>query len=761
MTGASAEWVRNKFANRAPGRYYSTCPECSQTRTKSNAECLGVTVNADGSIRYGCNHCPFHGGVGNGRDQDELPTFYYPDSDGAPWLRKVRNAPGRDPKCFWQHWDGKRWARTAGGREASLLYLPDRVLAAEAKAKAENKPFRLVLAEGEGDVELLWDLGIPATCSSHGAAPTHDKTGNLIVPYRSKWTKAHSKLLRGLDLVVLGDNDPQGEAHADATCKCSLGIAHSVRRLDFKPHFPDMEKGEDVRDLYRKGKLTRERLLELLDAAPEYEGGSMSNAASSGNGHATDSPEQALLDEMNKQNCVVLEGGKARVLRFEAATHWSRGKLYSREVPTYLRAEDFKLLYLNRHIQLGDRAVDAGRWWLGHFKRRQYAGVTFVPGGAEVVEGKLNLWRGWGITPKLGEWSLMREHIFEVLADRDDAADAYIMNWLTWTVQNPADRAEVALVFKGKRGSGKGTLGNALMRIFGQHAHHVSSSTQLAGRFNGHMRDCCYLFADEAYWPGDKNAEGTLKRLITEPDLSVEAKGRDAVTVPNMLHVLMAANEDWVVPAGEKERRFAVFDVNNDRCQDAAHFDPLYEQLEGGGYAAMLYDLLHRDVGSWHPRRDVPRNDALVEQQAESLSPLDAWWVELLEVGELPGANKQEPHRAVSSEYEVRIRTGSSFDTRLVKRRGLYDHARQASPKLRHANDHTLGRYLARQGCNNTRKVRRRRGWSFPPLPECRARWRERFPSWQWRDPLATAWTCDADDVEPELDLPERGTGMG
>jgi Family of unknown function (DUF5906) len=101
-----------------------------------------------------------------------------------------------------------------------------------------------------------------------------------------------------------------------------------------------------------------------------------------------------------------------------------------------------------------------------------------------------------------------------------------------------------------------------MCRIFGQHAVHISSADHLAGRFNAHLRDACLLFADESYWPGDKRAEGTLKRLITEPDLLIEPKGRDAVTARNMLHVMMASNEDWIVPAGEHERRFAVFDVS-------------------------------------------------------------------------------------------------------------------------------------------------------------------------------------------------------
>jgi Family of unknown function (DUF5906) len=436
--------------------------------------------------------------------------------------------------------------------------------------------------------------------------------------------------------------------------------------------------------------------------------------------------EDDLVVIVNRDNCLVLEGGKTLVLRFERTTEISKGRAYSRLMATFLKPYDFKVLYCNQRVVIGERSIELGDWWLKHPRRRQYAGVVFMPGGGETVDGKK------------GDWGWMRKHIFEVLAAGDDAADAYIMNWLAWAVQNPAERAEVVLAFRGKKGTGKGTLGTALMRIFGQHAHHISSATHLAGRFNAHMRDCCYLFADEAYWPGDKAAEGALKRLITEPTLFVEAKYRDGVTITNRLHVMMASNEDWVVPAGEKERRFAVFDVSDIHCQDARWFSQLYDELEHGGYEAMFYDLLNHDLRGWHPRKNVPCNAALAKQQAESLSPLDAWWVGLLESGELISASKEEPHRAISNRYEALSGPGLTkvFD-------GLYDQARRSSPRLRHATDDALGRYLKKQGCSNAKKVRRRRGWTFPPLAECREKWEERFPGWEWQDPDLKDWTTD------------------
>src|SRR5262249_25967003 len=161
-------------------------------------------------------------------------------------------------------------------------------------------------------------------------------------------------------------------------------------------------------------------------------------------------------------------------------------------------------------------------------ERRTYRGLTFRPDlDDNMVGGKLNLWRGWGVQARKGDWSLMRQHIKEVIASGDEEADTYVMNWLTWAIQHPAERAQVALVLLGSRGTGRGPLGNAMCHIFGQHATHISSVAHLTGRFNGHMRDACFLFADEAYWPGDKQGEGAMKGLITEPTLFIEGKGKD------------------------------------------------------------------------------------------------------------------------------------------------------------------------------------------------------------------------------------------
>src|SRR5205823_4431372 len=108
-----------------------------------------------------------------------------------------------------------------------------------------------------------------------------------------------------------------------------------------------------------------------------------------------------LLDTMNARFFVVQEGGKSFVGTFEN----DRG----RQTLLLLRFTDFKNLHMHKRVDIGDKTMPLGTWWLQQSKRRQYEGLTFHPGNnARVIKGKLNLWRGWAFQPRKGDWSKLR-----------------------------------------------------------------------------------------------------------------------------------------------------------------------------------------------------------------------------------------------------------------------------------------------------------------------------------------------------------------
>jgi hypothetical protein len=329
---------------------------------------------------------------------------------------------------------------------------------------------------------------------------------------------------------------------------------------------------------------------------------------------------EGLMAEFNSQYWFVNEGGKTYVFKQirDVAMHRVR---YDR-----IKVKDFKEMYMNRLTIRGKRPKTAAEVWLNHRDRRQYLdGVVFDPSGRKCLPTQFNLWQGFAVEERAGSWSKLKNHIRDIVcAGIEDHFD-WFMGWMARMVQFPGEPGHTAIVMRGKQGAGKGIVAKALRRLFAQHAMAISNSKHLVGNFNLHLRDLIFLFADEAFFAGDKANVGVLNALITEDTLTIEGKGRDTYTAPNTLHVMMASNENWVVPASEDARRYAVFDPLDTKIGDEAYFNAIDAEMENGGHAAMLYELRNRDISGFNHRK-VPQTSGLSDQKALSLKPVFQWW---------------------------------------------------------------------------------------------------------------------------------------
>src|SRR5262249_9177866 len=148
----------------------TTCPKCSHERSKPHNKVLGVTIEADDSVRWGCNHCqwtgPEKGAGGNGRDgKGFAATYDYTDIAGNILFQKVRNPPGHAPRFWLRRPDGgDGWITGTRAIDTGILYRAPDV----ARAITEGRVVAVV--EGEKDANSVSALGIIATCNAHGAS---------------------------------------------------------------------------------------------------------------------------------------------------------------------------------------------------------------------------------------------------------------------------------------------------------------------------------------------------------------------------------------------------------------------------------------------------------------------------------------------------------------------------------------------------------------------------------------------------------------
>jgi hypothetical protein len=203
-------------------------------------------------------------------------------------------------------------------------------------------------------------------------------------------------------------------------------------------------------------------------------------------------------------------------------------------------------------------------------------------------------------------------------------------------VQHPAQPGHTAIVMRGRPGTGKSFFAHHFGKLFGRHYLPVTNAKHLTGQFNSHLRDAIVVFGDEAFYAGNREHESTLKTLITESTLMVEAKGVDAEAAPNFVHLILASNSDWVVPIGPGDRRYFVVDVSEKYMQDREHFGAIVHDLEHGGYEALLHYLLHFDLTGYNVEK-IPMSLARQTQLNSTILPHESWWFNCLEHGRIGG----------------------------------------------------------------------------------------------------------------------------
>jgi len=469
--------------------------------------------------------------------------------------------------------------------------------------EARDRGEEIWVTEGEADVDALVGEGLVATTNPGGAG---------------KWSDAYSRLLVGARRIVLWpDWDEAGREHM-------AKVYRSIRRASPRTEVRVVRSADGLKD-------AREHLDagHALEATVAVEPSELAL-------------EDAYVDELNAEYAVVGAGTRTAIL------HEYEDPEEGRPAFELLDKQSFELRLANRRI--GKSSI--ADLWLKHPDRRSYDRIVFIPGPGD--PRYYNLWRGFAVEPRRGDCSRFLAHVRENICCGDRERYRWLMGWMAQAVRNPAQRPGTAIVLRGGQGVGRGIFCRGFGSLFGRHFLQVMHARHLVGNFNAHLMGILVLWGDEAFWAGDKQHEGVLRGLVTEPELVFEMKGRDAIRLPNRIRLLLSSNSDWVVPAGQDERRFAVLDVGEGRKQDRDYFGAIQRELDSGGREAHLYRLLHRDYSGVDVAR-IPDTAALRDQKLLSMGPVDKWWQGRLEAGSLHPIDRSwerwAPAKALHDDY--------------------------------------------------------------------------------------------------------------
>jgi hypothetical protein len=202
----------------------------------------------------------------------------------------------------------------------------------------------------------------------------------------------------------------------------------------------------------------------------------------------------------------------------------------------------------------------------------------------------------------------------------------------------------------------------------------------------------------------------------------------------NYLHLILLSNNDWIVPASSEARRYLVLDVSDSKMQDSNYFDIIEKQMRNGGAEALLNFLLKINITDFNVR-NVPRTEALRDQQAHSINNDDAWWESKLQAGEmLPGlpwakpiiiAQLNEDYYNDSSRTRTRAKSSVAL-TRFLTTRCFPEGVTKTTVVT------TLTERIGKKTVDRQAVMP---CFILPPLAECRKHWEKIRPGMQWQEP--------------------------
>lgn len=259
-----------------------------------------------------------------------------------------------------------------------------------------------------------------------------------------------------------------------------------------------------------------------------------------------------------------------------------------------------------------------------------------------------NLWPGFAAAqlPPVPEADVAEliepivRHIFDVYANGDGDTTHFILDLFANLVQRPHMPSHVALSLYGRQGCGKGMPLTFLReRVLGKGCTFQTANPEndLLGRFQNGCVNRILIQVDEVKCL--REYDDKLKNLITNDTVQFEKKGRDIITVRNLVNLIFTSNNENTLTVSTDDRRFVLLRCSEKYCGDSAYLTGLGRHMERAEVARAFYQFcLARDLRlypyDFQMRR--PITDYYLECQRSSIPVTSRFFSALVNHGECP-----------------------------------------------------------------------------------------------------------------------------
>ena len=246
------------------------------------------------------------------------------------------------------------------------------------------------------------------------------------------------------------------------------------------------------------------------------------------------------------------------------------------------------------------------------------------------------------------------DHIKNVWCKKNEVYYNYVLNWIAHTIQKPHHKTKVAIVLQSQEGAGKGIIIQKLEPAFGDYFYHITDYGKIIGNFNSSLENRLFCFLDEGVWGGQKKEIGKLKTFITELKLTINKKNVPEYQIDNRMNLIIASNEDFVIPAGKAPRRYFMLQLDDKYCGSQTNQKKEYfDKIDNVPSEAIIRFFYNRDITGFNPCV-IPVTEAIQTQQEMNLDSVEEFVLQICS-DSLEGINNKGDWIPKSALYDMYI----------------------------------------------------------------------------------------------------------
>ena len=239
----------------------------------------------------------------------------------------------------------------------------------------------------------------------------------------------------------------------------------------------------------------------------------------------------------------------------------------------------------------------------------------------------LNSYQPHSLKPEKGDVSLLYELLNHVFNNDKDYIN-HFLDYVSYPLKNPGAKIRHALIIVSTSYQfGKGTLWRMIGEIYGANSLAIDVN-QALDKSKGYTQKAQMVLIDEMQSVGDfsegRSLLNDLKRIITEKEVSSRELYKDYRIVKTCANYILFSNNKNALALKPNEVRYWVYITERPRANQE-FYTKIHKWLDDGGAAAILYELLNREISpKFDPNAIAPKTPFLGQMSTAGEHPLTA-----------------------------------------------------------------------------------------------------------------------------------------